>query len=185
MDIETGDAGVLIENSTITGNTADYCGGGIDTRMEFDISNSTIAFNNANGTYGGGGICVAAGAGSLQLTSTIVADNTAPSGVGGLDVCVFGATISGENDLIVSSNATVPPGTIDADPALLPLADNGGPTQTLALQADSPAIDAGANPSDLANDQRGPGYPRVSGSAADIGAYELQSTDEIFANGFD
>ena len=187
MDIETGTAGgnVFIENSTIANNSADYCGGGIDTRMVFEISNSTIAFNNAGGTYGGGGICVAAGAGSLELTSTIVASNTAPSGACAYDICAFGATISGANNLVISSNVALPPDTIDADPELLPLADNGGPTQTLALDAGSPALDTGANPDGLADDQRGPGYARVSGAGPDIGAYERQNVDEIFANGFD
>jgi hypothetical protein len=66
------------------------------------------------------------------------------------------------------------------------LADNGGPTQTHALIAGSPAIDAGSNPANLATDQRGDGYVRVYGAAADIGAFELQSaTDAIFADGFD
>src|SRR5262249_38895323 len=58
------------------------------------------------------------------------------------------------------------------DPKLLPLADNGGPTPTHALRADSLAINAGANPDNLATDQRG--QPRVSGVRADIGAFELQ-----------
>ena len=35
-------------------------------------------------------------------------------------------------------------------------------------------------------DQRGPGYPRVIGSAPDIGAFEFNAAgDEIFGNGFD
>jgi len=44
--------------------------------------------------------------------------------------------------------------------------------------------DAGNNTFGASYDQRGSGYPRVIGSAADIGAYELD-TDVIFANGFD
>ena len=63
------------------------------------------------------------------------------------------------------------------DPLLGPLADNGGPTFTHALLAGSPAIDAGSNPAALANDQRGPGFSRVSGAQADVGAFELQSAD--------
>ena len=187
MDIETGSAYgvVVIENSTIADNAADYCGGGIETRVPFEIANSTIAFNTAGGVYGGGGVCLAAGAGELQLSSTIVAANTASSGRGGFDVYAFGATISGQNNLIVSSNIAVPPDTVDADAELLPLADNGGPTQTLALDTGSPAIDTGNNEAGFANDQRGAGYARVFGAAADIGAYERQPVDQIFANGFD
>jgi hypothetical protein len=51
----------------------------------------------------------------------------------------------------------------------LVLSDNGGPTQTHALLAGSPAIDAGA--SCPTSDQRG--APRPQGGACDIGAYEL------------
>jgi hypothetical protein len=58
---------------------------------------------------------------------------------------------------------------------LLPLADNGGPTQTHALQANSPAINAGSNPDGLTTDQRGFG-PRAVGGVADIGAFEVGAT---------
>jgi hypothetical protein len=70
---------------------------------------------------------------------------------------------------------------IIADPKLSPLADNGGTTRTLALQPDSPAIDARTGSNDD-TDQRG--RARASGAAADIGADELQA-DAMFADGFD
>ncbi|WP_236519204.1 Calx-beta domain-containing protein [Sandaracinus amylolyticus] len=57
-----------------------------------------------------------------------------------------------------------------ATPLLGPLADNGGPTQTRALLACSPGIDAGAISGGPANDQRG--QPRRAGGARDVGAYE-------------
>ena len=64
------------------------------------------------------------------------------------------------------------------DPLLGPLANNGGPTQTEALLAGSPAIDKGPNPLPTfplnANDQRGSGFARVVGPAVDIGAFEVQ-----------
>jgi hypothetical protein len=59
-------------------------------------------------------------------------------------------------------------GVIFADPLLLPLADNGGPTETMALQAGSPAIDLSDDCP--ATDQRG--EPRVG--RCDSGAFELQ-----------
>ncbi len=67
------------------------------------------------------------------------------------------------------------------NPLLGPLADNGGLTQTMALLPGSPAIDAGSNslavdPATnqiLANDQRGPGFPRIVGQSVEIGAYEF------------
>lgn len=59
------------------------------------------------------------------------------------------------------------------DPKLSTLADNGGPTRTIALSADSPAIDQVPAALAPATDQRG--VPRPVGSAADIGAYEVSS----------
>jgi hypothetical protein len=63
-----------------------------------------------------------------------------------------------------------------ADPLLGPLQDNGGPTQTLAPSADSPAIDAGDNAAaaGIATDQRGDGFARVSRGRVDLGAVEVQ-----------
>lgn len=58
----------------------------------------------------------------------------------------------------------------NTDPKLGPLADNGGPTPTLALLPGSPAIDAGNPPEAPAADQRG--VPRPVGKACDIGAFE-------------
>jgi hypothetical protein len=49
----------------------------------------------------------------------------------------------------------------------------------------SPGIDAGGIPINIPNDQRGLGYPRISGAAADIGAFELAQSDILFKNGFD
>ncbi|MEO0686080.1 MAG: choice-of-anchor Q domain-containing protein, partial [Cyanobacteria bacterium J06649_11] len=41
----------------------------------------------------------------------------------------------------------------------------------------SQAIDAGLNPSNLANDQRGEGFARTVGAGTDIGAFELQDNN--------
>src|SRR5204862_7458763 len=54
------------------------------------------------------------------------------------------------------------------------LANNGGPTQTIALQPGSPLINAGSNPAGLASDQRGGPYLRTSGAGTDVGAFEVQ-----------
>jgi hypothetical protein len=69
-------------------------------------------------------------------------------------------------DNAVNNNITENP--IYAEPMLGSLADNGGPTQTLAPQSGSPAIDAGAAGCP-ATDQRG--APRVG--QCDIGAVEF------------
>jgi hypothetical protein len=53
-----------------------------------------------------------------------------------------------------------------------PLTFKGGTTRTHALLPGSPAINTGSNPFGLVTDQRGTGFPRVSGGVADMGAYE-------------
>ena len=96
--------------------------------------------------------------------------------------------VNGANNLVLHADPDIalPPDTLATDPDLLPLAWNGGPTQTLALGPGSPAIDAGNNAAGLEYDQRGAGYPRVIGASADIGAFESPPRpDAIFANGFD
>ena len=63
------------------------------------------------------------------------------------------------------------PGIIQTDPKLGPLANNGGPTQTMALLAGSPAIDAGVAINGVTTDQRG--MPRTT--PPDLGAYQTGS----------
>jgi len=64
---------------------------------------------------------------------------------------------------------------IGLEPRLLPLADNGGPTLTMALRRDSPAIDAADAAAAPVTDQRG--VPRPVGAAPDIGAFERTAED--------
>ena len=74
----------------------------------------------------------------------------------------------------------------NTDPKLGPLANNRGPTLTMALLAGSPAIDAGDSTSAPPTDQRG--VPRPFGASADIGAYEyapLLSINRAQANELD
>jgi hypothetical protein len=166
-------AGVFLTDSTISGNTAKHrSGGGLFVRTFGDslqFNNSTVAFNDAPL---GGGIFVGGQPRAVLMQSTILANNAAAD---------FAAenslTITGTNNLMMAAGAgiSLPDDTLQANPHLLPLADNGGPTRTHALALASPARDAGANPADLATDQRGAGYPRVVGSAADIGAVEMSA----------
>jgi hypothetical protein len=89
-------------------------------------------------------------------------------------------------DDIVRTSVVVDGGTITgtaltSDPLLGPLADNGGPTQTMAPGPASPAIDAGSA-AGLRTDQRS--FPRPTnirevsdtGDGADIGAVEVGVT---------
>src|SRR5262249_39184207 len=76
--------------------------------------------------------------------------------------------VNGVNSNIVGTTAN----PIDAHLGLLDY--NGGPTQTIALFAGSPAIDAGPNSNAPPTDQRG--LPRIVNGIIDIGAYEVQNT---------
>jgi len=177
---------VSAANTTISENLAQGNGGAIaNTYGTVGLSNATLTANTANGL--GGGIWFEYPYYTLNLESAIVAGNTA--GGNPDDIFAPGGTVTGSHDLIVAALAlNVPPDTLNDDPTLLPLADNGGPTMTHALANGSPAIDAGDNPLGLATDQRGDGFVRASGNAPDIGAFEVQAAppaDRIFANGFD
>jgi hypothetical protein len=78
----------------------------------------------------------------------------------------------------------------EIDPRLGPLQDNGGPTPTMALLPDSPAINAGNTFGLTAADQRGFPRPQIEdplfysipagGDGSDIGAFELQPTNAIW-----
>jgi len=176
---------VSISASTISGNIASGRIGGLASKNYLTLSNSTIAFNQAGDPVGAGLYTYGY---PLTLQSSIIADNTvastgAPSDLGG----PLGPP-SGHNNLITSAQGVLlPHGTFTSCPKLGPLADNGGPTQTHALLHSSGAIDTGNNTAGQGNDQRGSAYPRVFGSAADIGAYEWQGTpdDRLFVSRFE
>lgn len=164
---------ILISNSTLSGNTGrNVGGGGLFMRYPalLDARNSTIT---ANSGYNGGGILFTSQ--NVSLQSTIVSGNTADIGTGADLAGSHAVTVGGANNLIgaVSSAITIPDGTLRDSPDLLPLLYNGGPTRTHALRAGSAAINAGNNASQLSSDQRGAGFARVVGAAADIGAFEF------------
>jgi parallel beta-helix repeat protein/predicted outer membrane repeat protein len=167
------DTPATIRNSTFSGNTATSGkGGGIyfyGASNPVALQNSTIAGNTGSGIF----LDIPNNT-SLTMSSTIVFGST------GFDVDGLGAgpTFAGDHSLV----GTVAAGTVitgagniqGQNPLLGPLASNGGPTQTRALLAGSPAIDKGSNPAALANDQRGTGFVRTSGGGTDIGAFEVQ-----------
>jgi parallel beta-helix repeat protein len=167
-----------IINCTISRNTYPGTGGGIlfgGVGSTLSIMNSTIS-GNSSGSYGGG---IAKNDNAfLTIANTIVAGNTAPdfSDVSGV-FDSHGHNLIGDGTGGSGFAATDLVGTADfpIDPKLGLLQDNGGPTFTMALLPDSPAINAGDPTGAPEWDQRGPGFPRVVNGKIDIGAYEHQA----------
>jgi hypothetical protein len=130
-----------------------------------NLTNCTLAWNQGTGGLGGAG-----GAGG---TAALPGNPPGAPGTPGTSGSAYGGTACGPmpNTLIASN--TPAGGDSFADPKLGPLANNGGPTLTMALLPGSPAIDAGNTSLAPATDQRG--FPRPAGLAADIGAFEYGS----------
>jgi hypothetical protein len=184
----TGSSASSITNSTITNNSVDNngggdTGGGLDAPGNFFGSlNLTSVTISGNFSSNGGGIFWAGANGSaMNLVNTIVAKNSASSigpdannpantftDGGGNLIGISGAG-SGNTGFTAPTTQTGTFGT-PLDPLLGPLQNNGGPTQTLALFAGSPAIDKGLTTSVNA-DQRG--VRRPQGAKFDVGAYEF------------
>ena len=191
-----------INNSTISANAALYGSGGvyIGSGSSLTVNQSTISANSSAGTspeWGGGGIQLGDNTSVVTLSGSIVSGNS--SGVAGAaDFGLYSslasdtASITATNSLIgeVDSRITVN-GTNNVsstNPMLGALANNGGPTKTMALLTGSPAIDAGPNPVATFTgnefDQRGAGYARIVGGLVDIGAFEAQPSSEPIAPSF-
>ena len=149
-------------NVTLFGNSAAY-GGGIINFGTSTITNSTISGNTSeNPVISSGGIF---NAGTLNYANTIIANST-----GGGD-CLndeqYGVINTNIHNLVEDGSCSA---SLSGDPNLGPLADNGGPTYTMALLPASPAINAGDNDTCEATDQRG--ISRPQGAQCDIGAFE-------------
>ena len=162
------DADVFLGNSTLSGNRAARNGGALLNYGAVRLDYVTLAHNQAAGGASG----ISGGRGSLTLKASLIANDCSMSDTelqtGGYNfVNAGGCTIGlapATGDLFV----------FDYDSGLLPLADNGGPTHTMALADGSPALDrvpAEACPS-IDVDQRG--FPRPSGAGCDAGAFERQ-----------
>lgn len=190
-------AGGLAHGGAITNNNAATVNvkHGTISQNDAQAGNSGVNQGGANqparlvaeGT--GGGIRV--GPGGVTLENTIIADNTAANGTGNATGAptpgpdVDGAVASNGHNLLGNTAETTGfTGTGDLtglNPMLAPLADNGGPTQTMALLPGSAAIDAGVAAGALF-DQRG--NPRTvddpltanapTSDLTDIGAFEVK-----------
>lgn len=165
---------VNITNTTVSGNKAAQLGGGVVvSSATMNVLNSTIASNASGGV--GGGIFTGGPGSTVVVKNTIVAGNT----LNNCDNDQFGGAIVSQGNNISSDDScsfTQSTDKPNTNPRLGPLQDKGGPTDTRALLAGSPAIDAGANAACPTTDQRGAKRPQngdKNGSAiCDIGAFE-------------
>ncbi|MBL9143866.1 MAG: hypothetical protein JNM99_09310 [Verrucomicrobiaceae bacterium] len=162
-------AKVTISHCTFWGNSADRQGGAVrngptglmtlrhctfsansassDGRAIFDYNNRmTLDRCVSAGNFGAAGQDIDTREDSIELVGTSI-----------FSTPITGITFTGTGSILM------------ADPLLLPLASNGGPTKTCALSAGSPAMNAGGG-SAIKSDQRG--FRIVS--APDLGAFETQ-----------
>ncbi|QBB71020.1 hypothetical protein ELE36_12040 [Pseudolysobacter antarcticus] len=188
-----------INNSTFSGNVAagnHPRGGAIFNFGTLAVTNSTFVGNVSSGP---GGALFNNGPATL-IASTFTNNAAAPGDNG--DAFYNFDTITVSRTIVTTGCSG--PGTLasmgdniggcfgdslvlndrNLDPLLAVLADNGGPTQTQALQAGSPALDeVRVNSATCSGtDQRG--VARPSGVRCDIGAVEMDF-DHIFHNGFE
>ncbi len=133
--------GVLaISNSTIADNSA-TAGGGIDNEVTGTTTASNVTVADATA---GGDIF---NAGTLTLSNSIVAGNGA-SILANID-----GSFGGNTDNMIATGAT----------SLAALANNGGPTATIALNAGSPALGKGGAVTQIAaGDNVGPGDATIT-----------------------
>ncbi len=182
-----------VSGDTFTGNTGPG-GGAIDNDTTLKISDSTFS-GNTGGSNGGGAV---ENFGATTITQSTLAGNTSPYGADilnytgytlSISMSIVSGGLSGSNcggqAPVTDAGYNIDSGSScgfsaaghsqsNTQPQLDALAANGGPTQTMALPAGSPAVDAipAATPGcQGSTDQRGTSRPQ--GSGCDTGAYEL------------
>lgn len=188
-----GGGSVSLTFSTVAGNTASAtgasgsaAGGGIGILAaggSLAATGSTIAGNGSTAATAGsgaaGGIQVAGG--TATLAGSILAENTASAGA---SQCGSGTSIASSDYNVLGdlSGCGYTAGTGDVtgvgDAGLAALANNGGPTRTMMLEAGSPAIDvipaAQALCTTSTTDQRGSARPQPAATPCDAGAVEAK-----------
>lgn len=155
-------------NVTVTGNAA-YGNPGIYIQSPLELQSSLVAGNVTLNVFSPGDL--------NDPCCSAEIDYSGSNNVIGFQQQDAGSFTDGVNGNQVGTEAS------PLDPRTAALADNGGSTRTVAIAADSPAFNSGANPDGLDFDQRGQGFARVVGPQVDVGAFELGPA--IFADDFE
>ena len=152
-------------DSTISNNRVSASGGGIGIfdAGTLEVTNSTISGNSA--TFRGSGIHLVDNSVGATLRSSIVANNTSGDNCSLVTTLTDGGYNVDDDGTCGFTQAT---GSLpNTDPLLDPegLRNNGGPTKTIALQPESPAVDlVGQEACPPPNtDQRGVARPQGAG----------------------
>ncbi|BCM92017.1 hypothetical protein IAD21_03896 [Abditibacteriota bacterium] len=159
----------VVSGCTFYANTAPNGGAAVANNSgDMSLDSCTFSLN------GNGGSAIYNYGNSLKIKNTILNDNVFNDSRG------EGSILSQGYNLFKTGSGFVGNGTTDkgaSDLRLGTLDDNGGPTETVALGADSPALDAGSG---TGQDQRGIDRPidltsiPNADNGSDIGAYERQ-----------
>ena len=195
---------LTVADSTFDSNGARISGGGIDNFSgSLTVINSTFSRNNAVSDIGDGGGAINTYGGTMTVTNSTFSGNTGggiatSSGstrvkntilaANGDSDCLGPVTDAGYNiadDSTCGFSATGSHNSTDPKLDQAGLRNNGGPTQTIALQSTSSAIDAipladctdqALPPNPIITDQRLFPRPDAEEANCDIGAYEFQDT---------
>ncbi|MBX7106558.1 MAG: right-handed parallel beta-helix repeat-containing protein, partial [Gemmataceae bacterium] len=198
----SGGGGILINggmltlaNSLLLGNTAfaktSAYGGGlsISSGSVVQVRNSTIAWNSA--AFAGAGVYFNSAASTVLIDSSLIANNVNTTHPDIASVAALAQPIQGNNNLIgvLNDSDVTWAGTYKAGTLTVPLDAKitnpnyyGGERVSVSPLPGSPAIDGGTNPMNFTTDARGPGFPRVTGAAVDIGAVESPLTYPYVVN---
>jgi predicted outer membrane repeat protein len=179
---------LTVINSTFSGNQAAGDGGAIYTGITGVAYITNVTFSGNTAAAGDGGALYNHN-GTVDLKGSILATSTGGNCEGSVAITDEGHNISDDGTCPTTSGSSVNNSTtLHLDPA--GLANNGGPTDTIALEPTSEAVEfipvadctdqTSPTPIELTNDQRGdprpdPGNPNFCSA----GAFELQTSEDF------
>lgn len=188
-------ASLTLSNSTLSENISSDVGGGLSASNTRPIRlfNSTLSGNSA--TTSGGAIYMSTSRNLYLYNSTLFQNSVSGNGSGiyarGLStITLYNSIIGGSGDDVslevnsglISDTASIIEeasfgGSRSGEPGLLPLANNGGPTKTHVLKANSIARNTGDLSQCTIEDQRGQTRDDGDGKC-DVGAIEFNPNDD-------